>query len=97
MKIFVNTPDEPKSEVIISQTDSVGTLKNQIFDVYGLFRNFYKLFYDDVELDSDLRMLKDYGVKDGSTIHLEHWHQPQPEKTFLHLNHEWRRLHFTTP
>lgn len=93
MKLRIVIPKKPDLEVLCIPTDAVLTLKNEIYRAHGLFSNFYTLSFNGQELDSDLRMLKDYGIEDGSVIKLAHWNEPaNAEMKFLQFkyNCEWR-------
>jgi Ubiquitin family len=75
MKIIIVIPKKPKLEVLCRPNDPLSVVKNQIFTAYGLFANFYRLYFDGLELDNSLTMLKDYGLEEGSVISLFHWNQ----------------------
>lgn len=96
MKIIIVIPKKPKLEVYCRPTDPLSVIKEKIFTAYGLFANFYRLYFNGCELDNNVQMLKDYGIEDGSVISLFHWNQP-PEnglKKFFRLKSdnycEWR-------
>jgi Ubiquitin family len=76
MKIIVIIPKKPKLEVHCRPTDPLSAIKDKIFHAYGLFANFYRLYFDGSELDNNIKMLKDYGIVEGSIISLFHWNQP---------------------
>jgi Ubiquitin family len=76
MKIIVAIPKKPKLEVLCRPTDPISVVKDKIFSAYGLFANFYRLYFDGLELDDNMKMLKDYGIEEESFISLLYWNQP---------------------
>lgn len=61
-------------------------IKTSIFNAYGLFANFYKLYYKGTELDDDVTPLKDLGITDGSFINLIRWNEPAGTPQFFKLD-----------
>ena len=73
MIIIVKIPDEPKLEVQCRPTDTLLAIKDKIFTAFGLFANFYKLYFEGSVLDNNVKMLQEYGIVQGSVIELVRW------------------------
>lgn len=76
MRIFVVIPEQSDLEVRCRPTDTVSIVKDKIFNAHGLFANFYKLSYENVTLDNNMKMLQEYGIVNGSVLKLIHWNDP---------------------
>lgn len=86
MKVIIIVPKNKNLEVKCRVTDTLSYIKTSIFNAYGLFANFYKLYYKGTELDDDNAPLKDLGIADGSYINLIHWNEPRGEPQFFKLD-----------
>lgn len=76
MKLFIIVPEHQNLEVKCRGNYSLSYIKTRIFNAYGLFANFYKLYHKGTELDDDCTPLRDLGIADGSFINLIHWNKP---------------------
>lgn len=87
MIIIVEIPNEPKLEVQCRPTDTLLAIKDRIFTAYGLFANFYKLYFEGSILDNNVKMLKEYGIVQGSVIELVPWNDASEiiQKKFFRL------------
>lgn len=80
MRITVVIPEKPSLELNLRLQDTATTIKDQVFETYGLFPMFYKLYFNGQELDEVSKCLKDYGINTGSIIKLSHWNAVQVSK-----------------
>lgn len=86
MKVIVIIPKHQNLEVKCRGKSTLPHIKTSIFNAYGLFANFYKLYYKGTELDDDVTPLKDLGITDGSFINLIRWNEPAGTPQFFKLD-----------
>lgn len=88
MKVIVVVPKHQNLEVKCREHDTLPYIKTRIFNAYGLFANFYKLYLKGSELDDDYAPLRDLGITDGSFINLIHWNELPGTPQFFKLDTE---------
>lgn len=88
IKVTVEIPNRTNLEMTLHPQDCVISIKNEIFQIYGLFSNFYKLYFNNLELEDSLKCLRDYGIKSGSIIKLKQLNALQINKNTFTLKSE---------
>ena len=70
MKIFVETQSGETQELEVLPTDTIASVKEQIFQIRGIEVTEQQLFFDDKILDNE-KSLRDYRVSNLSTLELK--------------------------
>ena len=70
MKIFVETQSGETQELEVLPSDTIASVKEQIFQIRGIEVTEQQLFFDDKILDNE-KTLRDYRVSNLSTLELK--------------------------